>query len=773
METLARKILVVWCLSTLLLGAVAEAGATEGDGVRLRRFALLVAANNGGSGRVKLQYAQSDARAMAKVLAELGGVAAEDRVLLFEPTPQALGEAFGKMKASIAAAKKAGVRVEFLFYYSGHSDEQGLLLNGALFSYDDVRKAMGLQPSDVRIAVVDSCASGALTRAKGGKWKAPFTVDESSKVAGHAYLTSSSASEAAQESDKVGGSFFTHYMIAGLRGAADASRDGRITLNEAYQYAFNETLARTEKTSAGAQHPGYEFQLAGAGDLVLTDLRTTSSLLVLPASLEGRIFVRDDSGRLIAEINKTGKQPMSFGLEPGTYSLVVEQGGQFLTGTIVLSTGSQVELNVANLKTVQAEVNRKRGDDPAAEEAAVQPTTEELAAVGTAVEATAAVEPEGPKPFAVAGLTHVPFSASFVPGLSTNANLGDRVLNGFSLNFFIEDAYALSGAEFSGIGSFRRGWAEGFQAAGVFNWVSGPFRGFQASGVFNINVGDTAGFMATTSLNQVMGDMAGFQAATGLNWVNGSMDGFQGAMAMNWVGGQMRGFQGAMALNIAERFQGFQSATLNINTDLLQGVQAGVVNYSGSFEGLQLGVVNVAGKGSGVALGLFNWIGDGLFQPTIFGSDVTPIAIGLKTGTKHFYTMLGFGTDQSKSTPLYSPLFALGGHFNLNKYLFVDLDLMQHMLVDEGGWDDSAYWEEGKVDLMVSGRLMLGVRPFSWLSIVAGPTANLLVSERRDSVGGGWNVWETQKDGVNVAFAPGFMAGIQFEPQMLEMNDWD
>ena len=43
----------------------------------LRRFALVAGANDGGSSRVTLRYAASDARAVSQVLTQLGGVARE------------------------------------------------------------------------------------------------------------------------------------------------------------------------------------------------------------------------------------------------------------------------------------------------------------------------------------------------------------------------------------------------------------------------------------------------------------------------------------------------------------------------------------------------------------------------------------------------------------------------------------------------------------------------------------------------------------------------
>ena len=136
-------------------------------------------------------------------------------------------------------------------------------------------------------------------------------------MTGHAYLTSASAEEAAQESDRIGSSFFTHYLISGLRGAADTAGDGIVTLNEAYTYAFQETLASTEKTQYGPQHPAYDINLSGSGDLVLTDLRSSSAILRVGEDVAGRLYLRDADGNLAVELNKAGGQKAELGLEPG------------------------------------------------------------------------------------------------------------------------------------------------------------------------------------------------------------------------------------------------------------------------------------------------------------------------------------------------------------------------------------------------------------------------------------------------------------------------
>ena len=265
------------CMSSLLNFTAAQPGQNENKDLAVR-FAISVGANHGGPDRIKLKYAESDARSLLKVFGEMGGVYKENKILLSGTSRKTLFSEIEKLKQNIKKARSKYKRVEMIFYYSGHSDDEHILLNKEKISYKDVRESLAGLETDVSIVILDSCASGAFTRIKGGKKKLPFLIDTAYNMKGSAVLTSSSSDEVAQESDRIKGSFFTHYLISGLRGAADLTHDGRITLNEAYLFAFNETLVQTEKTKGGPQHPRYEIQMSGTGDVVLTAIRESSAV---------------------------------------------------------------------------------------------------------------------------------------------------------------------------------------------------------------------------------------------------------------------------------------------------------------------------------------------------------------------------------------------------------------------------------------------------------------------------------------------------------------
>jgi len=354
-------------VALLLLTTLAAAAAAPAHGAgAIRRFALVAGANDGGPDRPRLQYAVADAERFARVLVELGGVAAADAIVLRQPRLRELETALGELGRRVAEANGAarangGGRTELVLYYSGHADDKGLLLGDDRYSYRGLRDRLDEVPADVRIAVLDACASGAITRLKGGKRQPPFMVDESSDMRGHAFLTSSAETEAAQESDRIGASYFTHYLISGLRGAADVNGEGKVTLNEAYQFAFGETLGRTVDTKGGAQHPSYDINLSGTGDVVMTDLRQMSSTLVLGEELDGRFFVRNARQELVVELYKPAGRRVELGVEPGAYEVRVEREAAALLATAQLAEGGRVVLDPAQFVSTSLQPTQRRG----------------------------------------------------------------------------------------------------------------------------------------------------------------------------------------------------------------------------------------------------------------------------------------------------------------------------------------------------------------------------------------------------------------------------
>ncbi|HTO98856.1 MAG TPA: caspase family protein [Myxococcales bacterium] len=326
-----------------------------------RRFALVVGDANGGAGTRPLRYAERDARRMHGILTRLGGVRPEDARLLTGASAGEVRDALADLSARAAQAKARGDETVLLVYYSGHAKDGDLRLGDSRMPLSELREALRGAPADVRIGLLDSCQSGAITRAKGVRAAPAFDVQQAQAAAtrprGLVLIASSSADEESQESDEIGASFFTHYLASGLLGDADASGDGKVTLAEAYAYAYARTVGETAESRVGAQHPVYLYDLGGAGDLVLTELSPARGALVFPAGAEGVYTVLDGSRRAIAEVAKPRGDQRRLALAPGDYLVKKREGDSLLVGSFSLSE-SPVEVADARL------TRRPLSDDP-------------------------------------------------------------------------------------------------------------------------------------------------------------------------------------------------------------------------------------------------------------------------------------------------------------------------------------------------------------------------------------------------------------------------
>ena len=693
------------------LASAATAPAADEPAAATRRIALIVGANDGGPGRLELRYAGTDARSLARVLVELGGLERADEVVLLEPSEDELLAGFARAQARVQAARAAGERVQFIFYYSGHADERGLLLGARRVDYPRLRGLIHGVPAQVRLGLLDSCSSGAFVRSKGGRMRPPLATSADASVEGHAFLTSSSAEEAAQESDRIGGSFFTHYLISGLRGAADVNRDRRITLNEAYRFAFDETLASTETTSGRAQHAAYDIQLVGTGDLVMTDLRETSALLDIGPTVGGRVYIRDSQGALAAELYKgVGAGPVAIALEPGRYQIVVDDGATLSRASLEIRAGRKNELTRRDLATIALEPTTARGGPEF---------------------------PPDPDDYRV-----IPFSLGLVPPLTIN-NLEKRrkVINRGAINLILGRAHRIQGVELSSGG----------------NWTLEDVHGVQLSAAANVVGGDVRGFQSTGAVNLVRGGLRGVQGAAGVNIVRADVLGLQAAGAVNLVRGRLRGVQATAGVNWAPRIDGLQLGSVNTARQA-RGTQLGVVNVAtDTVRGAQVGLLNVA-RDADAQVGLLSVSREGGVWADLWTSDLAALNLAVKFRARYTYSFLAVGVHPVLGASR-GVMFGLGfgGHIPLARGLHLDIDLGTYSVYPQFDF---------KADGAVLGtlRVLLGWQVARRFAIFGGPTANGIVdfSGDRRRIGYGWVSGSTAiTDTVSARFWPGFAVGIQ------------
>jgi DNA modification methylase len=146
-----------------------------------------------------------------------------------------------------------------LLYFSGHGlkDERGELhlavkdtrrnrLRAAAIETDFIRTEMNNSRARRQVLILDCCFSGAFTKGFKGEY-APVMTNSTFQIQGYGkvVLTASNSTQYAFEGDRVisgtTNSLFTHFLLEGLEnGQADQNNDGIITVDEWYDYAYEQ-----------------------------------------------------------------------------------------------------------------------------------------------------------------------------------------------------------------------------------------------------------------------------------------------------------------------------------------------------------------------------------------------------------------------------------------------------------------------------------------------------------------------------------------------------
>jgi len=242
----------------------------------------------------KLRYATRDAEAVYQVLTGPGGFKTEHVLLLTDrterrPTLRNIRWALGTLLAR-SARKEDTVVIFFAGHGAPEVDPRGVERDGLakylapidvdpddLFSsalaMDDIQTIFSRIEAERVVVFIDACYSGAAggrtfsstkTRSAGVD---DLFLERLTRSKGRAIVTASRPSEVSIELSALGHGIFTYYLVEGLKGAADANRDGIVSLQELYEYVEQEVTARA-RSVGGNQHPMMKGELEGPLPLV-------------------------------------------------------------------------------------------------------------------------------------------------------------------------------------------------------------------------------------------------------------------------------------------------------------------------------------------------------------------------------------------------------------------------------------------------------------------------------------------------------------------------
>ena len=306
-------------------------------------YAVVIGSNQAGPGQVPLRYALDDARRVRDVMVELGGYDLANVAFLGDPDRDDVMEILDLYQERIRAHRVQEEDTVFFFYYSGHAKAQALNLGPDELALSELDARLAGIDAGVTLAVLDACQAGALSDIKGATPAADFSYNAAAglNTRGMVVLASSTATELSQESEDLGGSYFTHHLVTGLRGAADQDTNGQVTLSEAYSYAYNRTLVSTAETAVGSQHVTLETELKGKGEMVLSHPSRAEATLRLPLELEAELLIYGAENRVVsAELHKAPGSPMSLALVPGVYEALLREDGELYRCELELPVGA-------------------------------------------------------------------------------------------------------------------------------------------------------------------------------------------------------------------------------------------------------------------------------------------------------------------------------------------------------------------------------------------------------------------------------------------------
>ncbi|WP_238161714.1 caspase family protein [Micromonospora endolithica] len=135
--------------------------------------------------------------------------------------------------------------------YFAFTDTERDYLSSTAVSADWVRERINASRSKATLVLVDCCFSGAFIKGmqarSAGAVSVESLVQDLPRGSGVAVLTASGETEVSfedAESAEIRPSYFTDAVIAGLAtGAADLNRDGQVTVDELYEYVYEQVVS--------------------------------------------------------------------------------------------------------------------------------------------------------------------------------------------------------------------------------------------------------------------------------------------------------------------------------------------------------------------------------------------------------------------------------------------------------------------------------------------------------------------------------------------------
>ena len=281
------------------------------------RFALIIGNSEyTDPGLAQLTAPGKDAKDFARALSDIE-ICAFDEVstVLNEPSSsviEIIDEFFDQKKPDdllVLYFSGHGVRDEFGSLYLAFKNTVRSRLRSTAIKSDYIREVMDQSRSKRQVLILDCCNSGAFPQGVKAEVGGPMGMVSALQGFGRFVLTASDATQFAWEGNQIIGetdnSLFTHFLVKGLKGEADSDGDGKITVDELYDYAYDQISRVTPKQTPTKSSSKQEGEIVLRQNMRIEDIKPVP----LPAELideaeDTRPYVREVAVQKLEKILK-------------------------------------------------------------------------------------------------------------------------------------------------------------------------------------------------------------------------------------------------------------------------------------------------------------------------------------------------------------------------------------------------------------------------------------------------------------------------------------
>ncbi len=159
------------------------------------------------------------------------------------------------LKTLTTISDKASKNDVIIFYFSGHGLQGSFLPHdydgeNLVVGHKEIRAILEQSDAKAKVVIADACHSGSFDAAKGQGFESLINTYYSAfnkSTGGFVLMMSSKAEETSIESNGLRQGIFSHFLIRGLKGAANMNEDQIITVDELFDYVHNNVRFYTNK----------------------------------------------------------------------------------------------------------------------------------------------------------------------------------------------------------------------------------------------------------------------------------------------------------------------------------------------------------------------------------------------------------------------------------------------------------------------------------------------------------------------------------------------